>query len=420
MLANAEGTGIRELSRHTQHSLDHAVAPYYAPSWSPDGTMVACPDGKVSSSEHYHNLVGIRVADGSQQLLTQQQWAGLFQARWAADGTGLFMTATEKDSQRLQLWHLSYPEGAPQQLTNDLANYGGVSLTADANSLVSTQYEQQISLWLLPHSASEHATQITFGAGREEDIAGLSWTPEGQIIYVSQASGTGELWIVKPDGAGKKQLTFDGVNKAWPAVTADGRYVVYTAIEKGVLSIWRRNLDGTNPKQLADIKLGNFPECSPDGKWVVFSSSASGLWKVPIDGGTPVQLSQNRLARRPAISPDGKLIACRYRERPDAPDQLALFPFAGGEPIKVFAVPPTIDEYSRVLWTPDGKGLAYVNKQGNASNLWVQPLDGSSPQQLTKFKSDQVLKFAWSRDGHQLALSRGMVISDVVLLSELK
>lgn len=302
--------------------------------------MVACPDGKVSSSEHYHNLVEVRVEDGSKTSLIQQQWAGLFQARWSADGTGLFMTATEKDSQRLQLWHLPYPEGEPQQISNNLVNYGGVSLTADANSLISMQYEQQICLWLLPSSATEHATQVTFGAGREEDIAGLSWTPEGQIIYVSQASEAGEIWIINPDGAGRKHLTFDAVNKAWPAVTPDGRYIVYIANDRGVLSIWRMNIDGTNPKQLANIKLDNFPDCSPDGKWVVFSSSADGLWKVLIDGGTPVQLSKHRLARRPAISPNGKLIACCYKERPNAPDQLALFPFEGGEPIKVFAAPP--------------------------------------------------------------------------------
>mgnify|MGYP000955008902 CR=1 FL=1 len=417
MIANVDGTGVRELSRHTQHSLDHHVSAFYAPTWSPNGKVVACPEGVVNKSEHYHNLFGVRVVDGAPHLITPRRWPGLFQSVWLSDGTGLLMTATDEDSQRPQIWYLSYPDGMPQRITNDLSGYGGLSLTADSNSLATVQYEQQINLWLLPNTDTSRAKQLTFGAGRDEDIGGISWTPDGKIVYVSQASGQGQLWLVQPDGAGKKQLTFYGGDKFWPAVTADGQYIVHTVVDKGVPSIWRVNLDGTNPKQLANVKLANYPDCSPDNKWVVFSSSTDGLWKVPIEGGTPVQLSKNRMVRRPAISPDGKLIACRYKEQPDAAEQLALFSIDGGEPIMVFAVPPTIDAYTRVLWMPNGKGLAYVNKQGSLSNLWVQPLDGSMPKQLTNFTSDQVLKFAWSRDGKHLAISRGVVTSDVVLIS---
>ena len=39
------------------------------------------------------------------------------------------------------------------------------------------------------------------------------------------------------------------------------------------------------------------------------------------------------------------------------------------------------------------------------------------PKQLTEFKDQRIFNFAWSRDGKQLALSRGVVNSDVVLLS---
>ena len=50
-------------------------------------------------------------------------------------------------------------------------------------------------------------------------------------------------------------------------------------------------------------------------------------------------------------------------------------------------------------------------------NLWLQPLDGGKPKQLTNFTSDQIWNWAWSRDGKQLALSRYSTTSDVVLIS---
>ena len=51
-------------------------------------------------------------------------------------------------------------------------------------------------------------------------------------------------------------------------------------------------------------------------------------------------------------------------------------------------------------------------------NLWAQPLNGGPPTQITDFKSDRIFDYAWSRDGKQLAVSRGKTTRDVVLLTD--
>jgi hypothetical protein len=48
------------------------------------------------------------------------------------------------------------------------------------------------------------------------------------------------------------------------------------------------------------------------------------------------------------------------------------------------------------------------------------PLDGGPPKQLTDFKADQIFWFDFSRDGKQLALSRGTQTSDVVLIKDFR
>jgi Tol biopolymer transport system component len=182
------------------------------------------------------------------------------------------------------------------------------------------------------------------------------------------------------------------------------------------------SLDGGNQKRLTNGNNDSNPQVSLDGKWVIYTSfnselNAYRLWKVPIDGGEPVQLTDQR-TEYPAISPDGKLIACRYQER-GGPSKIAIIPFEGGPPVNLFDYPdpgpPTL-----VRWTPDGRAIAYSRTIGGVSNLWVQPIDGSPPKQLTDFKELRLLNFAWSRDGKQLALSRGVTNSDVVLISNLK
>jgi hypothetical protein len=52
------------------------------------------------------------------------------------------------------------------------------------------------------------------------------------------------------------------------------------------------------------------------------------------------------------------------------------------------------------------------------SNITRQPIDGSPPAQVTQFSTGRIFNFAYSPDGQQLALSRGSLDSDVVLIKD--
>jgi Tol biopolymer transport system component len=71
-----------------------------------------------------------------------------------------------------------------------------------------------------------------------------------------------------------------------------------------------------------------------------------------------------------------------------------------------------------VQFTPDGNAIAYAIRENGIDNLWVQPLDGSLPHQITNFNSEQITMFHWSPDGRSLAMSREHSDSDVVLLRD--
>jgi Tol biopolymer transport system component len=68
-------------------------------------------------------------------------------------------------------------------------------------------------------------------------------------------------------------------------------------------------------------------------------------------------------------------------------------------------------------WSPDSKSFDYVLTRDGVGNLWEQPLHGGPAHQITHFKANLILDFAWSQDGKQLALSRGNRNSNVVLIS---
>jgi len=215
--------------------------------------------------------------------------------------------------------------------------------------------------------------------------------------------------MMEADGTGQKQLTANAGRNYGPTVTPDGHYVVFHSDRTGVWHIWRMNRDGGNPKELVE---GEWASCSADSQWVIYGD----LYRVSIDGGDPVRLiNKNALVGYAAISPDGKLIACEYKEQESAPWRVVIIPFAGGEPIKTLdiPVPHSIGPFFR--WTNDNRQLIYVG----SSNLWLRPLNGEQPTQLTNFKTQFIHSFVLSRDG-RLAISRGTDTNDVVLISDLK
>jgi hypothetical protein len=67
----------------------------------------------------------------------------------------------------------------------------------------------------------------------------------------------------------------------------------------------------------------------------------------------------------------------------------------------------------------DGRAIAYTNTQNGVSNIVAQPIDGGKSIPLTDFKTDRIFGFDIGKDGN-LALSRGTVTSDVILIKDFR
>jgi hypothetical protein len=140
------------------------------------------------------------------------------------------------------------------------------------------------------------------------------------------------------------------------------------------------------------------------------------IWKVPVAGG-PAEQVLEQLTMHPAVAKDGR-IACWYAADAANPSwKVAIFAPDGSGPIREFDVASTVRPDSTLRWTRNADGITYVDDRDNTSNVWVQPVDGRPPRQLTTFTWGQIYSFDWTRDG-RLVYSRGMSTSDVVLIRE--
>jgi eukaryotic-like serine/threonine-protein kinase len=426
LIANADGTGERRLAARKLPEF------YEFPAWSPDGKTIAVSAGNTAAGKEM-TIVSVNVEDGAERPITSEKWLATTQVAWLRDGSGLITSAVDRDSRLQQLWHVSYPDGVRRRLTNDLNNYAGISLASETGDLVTVRYDQSSNIWVVPNSPdtqsralragassaaidTSQAKQITSGAVK---YYGGSWTPDGRIVYSSDASGTRDLWIMDASGSNQTQLTSEAGDNVQPTVSPDGRYIVFVSDRKDSRhNLWRIDMDGGNVKQLTTGSYDRNPAFSPDGKWIIYASmgiSHPNLWRVSVDGGEAVKLT-DKYSVAPMVSPDGKTIACYYwDENPETKLGIALIPFEGGQPTKMLSLPSPI-----VRWTPDGSALTYVDSRSGVSNIWSQPLDGGQPTQLTDFKSDLIFAFEWSRDWKQLACARGIMTSDVVLFNNLQ
>jgi serine/threonine protein kinase/Tol biopolymer transport system component len=418
-IADADGSNQRQIAAR---KFPEAFAPIFftGPSWSPDGRLIA---SAVSNTKFEGVVIAVNVEDGSEQVLTPQPWFNLGRVEWLPDMTGLLINAREQSSTVPQIWHLSYPGGEARKVTNDLDSYRAISLTADGKHLATVQLSGLINVWVAPGSDASGAVQLPTGnIGYSGGNEGLSWSSNG-IVYVSGAAKRGDIWIMNPDGSNRRQLTSEAGSNHSPVVTPDGRHIVFTSTRSGQRNVWRMNLDGSDPQRLTSSAMDFFPVVSPDGQWIIYSTLSSGrptLWKVPVGGGNAVEII-NRHAINPAVSPDGKQIAYLFTEAPDPtypPNRIGVIAFEGGEALKTFEVQPGLGGARTILhWSRDGRSLLYTAITNNVSNIWSQPLDGGKPRQLTDFKEHIITAFDWSPDGRQLAVARGVIIRDAVLIS---
>jgi eukaryotic-like serine/threonine-protein kinase len=418
VVTNEDGTDGRAVA--TRDYPEHFSASV-APAFSPDGERVAFSVETSDPNGFFLKAMEAEIVAGTMNELSPgKRWSDIGQMAWLPDGAGLLLSAMDDTISMRQLWRLAYPGGAASRVTNDLTEYGDLSISEDAGALVSVQSQTLTTVFLAQPPDYSRTTQITSGAGRYVD---LSWTPDGRVLFASDASGNADIWEMAKDGSGQAQLTAGAGRNYAPVSSPDGRFVVFHSSRSGAWQIWRMDRDGSNPVRLTTgEENSNWPQVTPDGRWVVYEHAGEGsqtsLWRVPLEGGTPVRVTR-QLSMRPSVSPDGRLVAYwQKEEKPGAPWRIAVTPFEGGEAARAFDVPQNeANGMSQIRWTQDGRAFVYTDLRDGVTNLRLQPLEGGEARQVTNFTRQIFYSFDLARDG-SLLLANGVTTSDVVLLRD--
>jgi Tol biopolymer transport system component len=417
LIANADGSG-----EHTILSMKAAGKGLRAdPSWSAADRIAT-----VSLELGGKSLSTIEVLTPEGKLVKEFPIDVLINAvAWLPDSSGILFIGAEKSTGlRPQVWFQPYPNGQPFKVTNDLNQYSSLSVTADGKSFATTQSRPSATIfvgdvpavlndkidWKLAPISNEQATGYN-----------LSWTASGKLLQMDVAF---HIFITAADGSGRTRVAESNSLEIGPQGCGPNDAVILSIVsEKNTVNLWRLNPGTGELKQLEFGQDAEQSSCTPDGKWVAYRGQVSNdpvahVFKVATDGGTPIELAHGNVSP-PAVSPDGTELAYVRvdGQGPSAKSKFVLQKMDGGAPVQEIDAPLAL---SNLGWTPDGRAITYIHTVGSASHLYMQPLSGGAPVQLTHFDTEPsaITAYAWSKDGKKIAITRARYNdTDVVLFS---
>jgi Tol biopolymer transport system component len=273
---------------------------------------------------------------------------------------------------------------------------------------------------------------------------GAAVTPDGRYIWYAGRSGDWQYNALFPQyqlyrydrQTGQSTQMTNRYGSAFrPAISPDGRWLVYGTRDNAQTGLRLRNLATGDERWLAypvqrdDMEsrapLDVLPGYSftPDSRSIVTSYGGE-IWRVPVDSGAAVKIPFEapvnaeigpevkfayrvdttsavtaRQIRSPVTSPDGKRLAFT------AFDRLWVRDLTTGTSRRV--TDADVGEF-HPAWSPDGAWLAWVTwDDADGGHLMKTRADGTGrPQQLTTAAALYYAP-AWSPDGRRVVASRG-------------
>jgi eukaryotic-like serine/threonine-protein kinase len=389
-------------------------------AWSEQGDVIACVVYAPAASGAIEARIDLVPVDqrGRERIVPMSGYESIGNIAWLNQGRDLIaaMSLHGETSDQAQIRSISVASGLVRRVTDGSAGYRGVSISRDHSKLVSVRLQENPRIWLAPSGNWSDGLAMS---AQMEPAGDLTWTPDGQVVFSSSHDGRLDLWLGDPKGSDPKPLTTSTYTDRSPAWIAGTHSLVFSSNRTGAYGLWRFDVPENQYRQLTQGKYDDQPTVSPDGKQIVYTAWQSGrpaLWRVPVAGGSPERLTDMQ-TRAPQYSPDGSQLLCEAKS--DSPDGEWHFVFLSPTDGSVFGQIPAsaVPVSGRTRWMPDGKTLAFVRNQNGVSNLWTFDPQTGKTARLTDFREDQIMNFAWSPDGSQVAFIRGSLISDAFLFT---
>jgi serine/threonine protein kinase/Tol biopolymer transport system component len=394
------------------------------PSWSPHGWRIAY--WGLTGSSPRRGLWTLPAAGGAPVRIIDDQFQN-WNPVWAPDGRHLYFASDRAGS--MNIWRVPIDEesgrvlGEPEPVLTPAQSVGPFALSKDGRRILygTNDGKANVERVALDPAVGKVAGTPHTITQTVRTVHELDTSPDGEWIAFD-AESPPDLFVMRADGSGLRQLTDDPYRDRRPRWSPDGRWIYFFSDRGGKYGLWALRPDGSGLHRTAVSQPDGdllSPVPAPDGRTL-----ACGLGF--LGGPALVDLSQTLVPPAPVAlnvrggsegvffprswSPDGKFLAGHFSRGDALPDAgIGLYSFAShsyvvlsdhgdwptflhnGGPLLyldggaiqaldlrtrrswLVLSPPENSSFRHFTVSPDGRTL-YLVRATNEGDIWIQDL----------------------------------------------
>jgi len=372
--------------------------------WAPDGRRVVFLRGfDAAASQGAVELVVVDLDSGNETVVHRDEARRMNEPRWSPDGRTIALAMRgfqAGDSDRLGLFDVSDGKLVERGL-DALGTRRGLGIRG-----LSWVTPRRLALLLVESRSrggegSGRIALLDLDGGEPRSlfpISNVGWgldfvAPDGLVVGVGSADQN--VYEVVRDRSGawsRAELATEGpFQDRQPTYSPDGRFLLFSSSRSGNLDIWRLDRETGELMRLTDHEADDWdPAYSPDGRSLLFSSQRSGrfeVWMAGADGSSPRQVTDFENCQNPTMTADGAWIVFVRQQAPEGLNGIWRIRPDGSEPEQVVAGTQLVPDTS-----PDGRYVAFRVAGG-------QRIARLADGKLVGSGLDQTDRYRWSVEG---------------------
>ena len=355
------------LATGAQRSLTPENGIAMQPTWSPHGYRIA----------YWAQVQGVMdvwtiPAGGGEAVRVTNDAALDWDPVWSPDGAFLYLASDRGGS--MNLWRVSMDEksgevlGELEPVTTPSSYAGYISFSRSGREMAYAQRTLTVNVYRVAFDASRETTVGQPMPVTQGSLGGGSpaVSPDGEWITFVRGQPQTDIFVVRKDGSGMRQLTNDARYSRRPVWSPDGKLVTFFSNRGGRFDVWTIHPDGSDLRQVTHTTQGalTHPVWSPDGKRLLYS----------VMNGTPVVIDADK-------------------------------PWSSQTPQVLPPLPEPGTMYEASSWSPDGRKLAgfQLRADGIFNGTTIYSFDTRTYARVADFGIDP----HWLNDGRRLLFTRG-------------
>lgn len=382
------------------------------PLWSPDMAFIYFVQGSLPDKL---DIWRISARGGSPTQITAH--SGRVTHPVLLDRRTLLYLATDPDGSGPWLYGMDVERRIPHRVSTGADSYTSLAASDDGRRLVLAVASPKRTLWRLRLDDSRTAASSPTRVPLTTSTGFAPRLGPDYLLYASETGGSATIWKTK-NGSGAQLWTApDARILGGPAISPDGRSVVFSVRQHGKSLVCTMQSDGTAWRVLTDVlDLQGAPAWSADGQSITSAANDHGvphLFRVPLNGALPVAVVPE-FSLDPAWAADGSFVAYSGPDIGTTFTVKAVTADAAPHPLP----PLTLTRGARhLVFLAGGRALVVLRGEILHKNLWVIDLQSGAERQLTDLAPEfNVRDFDISPDGHDVILERYREESGIVLL----